>query len=372
MPLIIDAHQDLAWNALTFGRNYTHSAQATREAERNTPTPSRNGDSLLGLPDYVRGQVAVVFGTLYAAPLRRKFGEWDTLYYKDAESAHKVYAQQLDYYERLADEHPQFKLINTRQDLESVLATWSSASPDVIQSQETLDSVQRQIGLVRLMEGADCIREPKEVEWWVERGVRIVGLAWAATRYAGGTGEPGPLTPEGRRLLIEMANVGLILDLAHASDESYLEAIEKYPGPVIASHANPRALLKNPARPERFLSDDMLRVLAQRGGVAGIVPYNRFLKADWRIEDGKHAVTLEHVLNMIDYICQLTGSPDHVGIGSDFDGGFGVGSTPQEIDTVADLQLIGAGLKERGYAANDIEKILSGNWLRVLRQGLPA
>lgn len=362
MPLIIDAHQDLAWNALTFGRDYSRSAQATREAERNTATPTRNGDSLLGLPDYLRGQVAVVFGTLYAAPLRHKFGDWDTLFYKDAESAHKVYAQQIDYYARLADEHPQFKLINSRKDLESVLNSWKPTSPEA----------DRQIGLVRLMEGADCIREPQEVEWWVERGVRIVGLAWAATRYAGGTGEPGPLTPEGRRLLSEMANQGLILDLSHASDESYLEAVEKYEGTVIASHANPRALLKNPARPERFLSDDMVRALAQRGGVAGIVPYNRFLKADWRMEDGKQAVTLDQVLAMIDHICQLTGSADHVGIGSDFDGGFGVSGTPQEIDTVADLQMLNGRLQERGYTAGDIEKILSGNWLRILQQGLPA
>jgi membrane dipeptidase len=116
----------------------------------------------------------------------------------------------------------------------------------------------------------------------------------------------------------------------------------------------------------------MIRVLAEKGGVAGIVPYNRFLKADWKDEDGKDAVTLNHVIAMIDHICQLTGSAEHVGIGSDFDGGFGLKQTPAEIDTVADLQKIGDQLKERSYSDADIEKILSGNWLRVLRQGLPA
>ena len=358
MPLIVDAHEDLAWNAITFGRDYSRSAHAIRDSERDTVAPAHNGNALLGLDDYLRGGVAIVFGILFAAPLRSKMGEWDALTYKDAAQAHRLYAQQLDYYERLADTHPQFRLINTRRDLETVLDSWKTES--------------RSIGIVRLMEGADGVREPKEAEWWMERGVRIMGLSWAATRYAGGTGEPGPLTPEGRRLLSEMANLGLILDLSHASDESFLEAIERFEGAVIASHSNPRALLNGTPRPERHLSDDMIRCLAERGGVTGIVPYNRFLKGDWRPEDGKHTVTLAHVTAMIDHVCQITGSADHVGIGSDFDGGFGVERAPAEIDTVADLGLIGSALKERGYSEADVEKIMSGNWLRILRQGLPA
>jgi membrane dipeptidase len=68
----------------------------------------------------------------------------------------------------------------------------------------------------------------------------------------------------------------------------------------------------------------------------------------------------------------LAGSAEYVGLGSDFDGGFGVESAPAEIDTVADLGLVGSALRERGYAAEDVEKIMSGNWRRILRQGLPA
>lgn len=363
MPLIVDAHQDLAWNALTFGRDYSRSAHAIRDSERDAAAPAHNGNALLGLDDYLRGRVAVVFGTLFAAPARSRMGEWDALTYKDSAQAHRLYAQQLDYYERLADTYPQFKLINTRRDLEEVLASW----PDP----EGLKDLRGLVGIVRLMEGADGVREPKEAEWWMGRGVRIVGPAWAATRYAGGTGEPGPLPREGRRLLSEMGSLGLILDLSHASDESFLEALDCYEGVVIASHSNPRALLDGAPRPERHLSDEMISRLAGRGGVAGIVPYNRFLKGGWRPEDGKHAVTLAHVTAMIDHVCQITGSADHAGLGSDFDGGFGVERVPSEIDTVADLGLIGGALKERGYADADIEKIMSGNWLRVLRQGLP-
>lgn len=361
MHLIVDAHLDLAWNALTFGRDYTRPALVTREREQHTETPARNGHTLLGLADFLVGRVAVIFGTLFAAPQRRKLGEWDRLTYADSAQAHRLYAQQLDYYHQLVDEHQAFQLIGARGDLENVLATWQQD-----------DLAKRRIGLVPLMEGADAIREPKEAEWWMERGVRIVGLAWASTRYAGGTGEPGPLTPEGRRLLNTLADLGLMLDLAHASDESFLEALDRFEGVALASHANPRALVKNPPRPERFLSDAMIRRLAERGGVIGVVPYNRMLNGEWQASQGKQAVTLEAVAAMIDHLCQVTGSAAHAGLGSDFDGGFGVASTPAEIDTIADLHQLAPRLAARGYSEPDIAAILGGNWIALLRRGLPA
>ena len=108
------------------------------------------------------------------------------------------------------------------------------------------------------------------------------------------------------------------------------------------------------------------------GGVIGVVPFNRFLSARWQPADGKEAVTLAAVLDMIDHICQVTGSAAHVGLGSDFDGGFGVENTPAEIDTVADLQKLDGLLKARGYADRDVAAILGQNWIEVLRRGLPA
>lgn len=364
MPhLIVDAHQDLAWNALTFARDYTRPARVTREREQAqaSPAPTHNGETLLGLADCLAGRVAVIFGTLFASPRRRQSGDWETQLYDDAAGAHRLYARQLDYYHRLADEHAVFRLIDRRADLEAVLATWEGEDP-----------ARRRIGLVPLMEGADAIREPKEAEWWQARGLRIVGLAWAGTHYAGGTGEPGPLTDAGRRLLGVLAELGLILDLSHASDESFLEALDRFPGVAIASHANPRALVRNPRRPERFLSDDMIRRLAEHGGVMGVMPANRFLNAQWEARDGKQAVTLEAVVAAVDHICQVTGSAAHVGLGSDFDGGFGVAATPAEIDTIADLQKLAPRLAERGYATADVAAILGGNWITVLRRGLPA
>jgi membrane dipeptidase len=361
MHLIVDAHQDLAWNALTFGRDYARPVMVTRELEKDAEAPKRNGSATIGLAELLLGHVGVIFGTLFASPKRLKTGAWDSLAYADASEAHRLYAQQLDYYERLADDHPVFQLVNTRGDLESILATWQKD-----------DFTKRRIGLVRLMEGADGIREPKEAEWWMERGVRLIGPAWAGTRYSGGTGEPGPLTPEGRQLLKVMADLGLILDLAHMPDESYFEALDHFPGVVVCTHSNPRARVKNAQRPERFLSDEMIRRLAERGGVIGVIPFNRFLRGDWDHAEGKHAVKLEMLIAVIDHICQVTGSVAHVGLGSDFDGGFGVEGLPSELDHVGDLQKIGAALAERGYAEKDVAAILGGNWVEILRRGLPA
>ena len=361
MHLIVDAHEDLAWNALSFGRDYTRSALETRQAEQNSAAPQRNGNTLLGLPEYLEGRVAVIFSTLFVAPARSANVTWETQNYSNAEEAHRAANRQLDYYHRLADDNEQFKLVGGRGDLERVLGSWAGDDP-----------ATRLVGLVPLMEGADPIREPQEAEWWMERGIRIVGLAWAATRYCGGTGEPGPLTPEGRRLLDVMAGLGLILDLSHASDESFLEALDRFQGTVIVSHANPRAMLKDFPRPERMLTDEMIERVAEASGVIGVVPFNRFLKSAWRPADGKAAVTLSQVLDVIDHICQVTGNAAHVGLGSDFDGGFGVEHVPAEIDTVANLQKLDAGLSARGYTDADIAAVLGLNWVEVLRRGLPA
>jgi membrane dipeptidase len=360
MNLIVDAHEDMAWNGLTLGRDYSRSALETRAAEAGGPPVQCNGNSTLGLPEYLRGQVAVIFGTLFASPAANRTAPCETKGYSDPEEAHALYAEQIDYYQRLTDEHEQFRLISTRADLEAVLATWQGT-----------DEGARRIGIVPLMEGADGIREPAEAAWWQERGVRLVGLAWSGTRYAGGTGAPGPLTPEGRRLVSVLSDLGLILDLAHSSDESYLEALDRFEGTVVCSHANARALMKGFSRPERLLSDDMIRRLAEAGGVIGVVPYNRFLRADVDASAGREAVTLSDVVAHIDYICQLTGSAAHAGIGSDFDGGFGVERIPLELDTIADLQMLDGALTARGYSAPDVQAILGGNWLGVLRRGLP-
>jgi membrane dipeptidase len=359
-PILIDAHQDLAWNMLTFGRDYTLSAAETRRREQGTLAPHVNDDTLLGWPDYQHGKVAVIFSTLFAAPVRRKLGEWDLQCYATDEEAHIRYCMQVDAYDRLFDEHPaMFQKIETRTDLQSVLTHW-----------QRTDTEEHPVGLVRLMEGAEGVRESAEVEDWYQRGVRIIGLAWAGTRFCGGTREPGPLTKEGFELLGHMAEFHLTLDLSHMDEKAALQALDNYPDAVIASHANAQALLKE-SSDNRHLTDRVIQGLLDRGGVIGIVPANSFLRPDWNEVGGRSSVSLDTFVAQMDYICQMAGDSLHVGIGSDFDGGFGLQSVPAEIDTISDLRKIVPILNQKGYTEADIAAILGKNWLVHLQNSLP-
>lgn len=361
MRPIVDAHEDIAWNVLSFGRDYTRSVTETRGREAGSETSHHIGPALLGYPEWARGGVAVVFATLHVTPARRTTGTWETQTYADQDEAHRKLRAQVDVYSRMFDEHPdQFGSIRTRGDLRQILASWQADKPET-----------PQVGMLLLMEGADAIRQPEELPEWYDLGVRMVGPAWASTRYCGGTREPGPLTPDGRRLLEQMADLGMTLDLSHMSDEGVLESLDRYPGVLMASHSNVRALLSGSPIPERHLSDLAIRRIAERDGVIGAVPYDRFLKGGWKPEDGREVVPLAKLIQHIDYVCQLVGDAAHSGIGSDFDGGFGLDMLPMGLDSVADLRLIGDALAAAGYSQADVDAILGGNWLRLLGQALP-
>src|SRR5579859_309904 len=350
-PLIVDAHEDLAYGAVFGGRELTVSTAAKREAQRAGTLPERGGRPMLGLPDLLAGNVRVVFATLYANPASNTHVPPGHSY-STPEEAEAQARQQLDYYTQLAARDPRVAIIRTRADLEQVIA-----------------AQEPKVGFVILMEGADPIVRPEDASRWFADGVRIVGTSWSATRYAGGTNAPGPLTPLGRALMPEMQRAGLILDISHMAEASFFEALDLFPGPVIASHSNARAFVPT----DRQLSDDMIKALVARDGVIGTVLHNPFLLAGWR-EAGakKEAVPLSVAVAHIKHICDLAGDARHVGIGSDFDGGFGSEGAPSELDTVADLHLVGEALSAAGFSDADVEQYLSGNWLRLLRRALPA
>jgi membrane dipeptidase len=364
MPLIIDSHQDIAWNMLTYGRDYTRSAYETRRLEAVTDIPERNGDCTVGWPEYQSGQVAAVFATLFATPARKKeLG--DIVFYADYQTAHRLYRNQIDIYRKLADSHPdKFRLVSSARELDSVIEHWSRP---VSKGEGHL------VGLIYLMEGADGIRTPHELAEWYDLGLRIIGLAWAGTRYCGGTDEPGPLTDEGRKLLSAMMDYNFILDLSHMDEAAAFESLDRYEGPVIATHSNCAALMRG-SESNRHIPDGVIRGLIERDGVIGLIPLNTFLKVGWLRKKGsrREEVSLDTFIAHIDHICQMAGDANHAAIGSDFDGGFGFQSIPHELNTIADLQMVASKLIERGYSESDAENILGGNWLRFLRTHLPA
>lgn len=353
--IILDAHQDIAWNNAAFGRDFTRSVAAKRAQEGALPYNPHRGIATTGLPDSLLGRVGVVFGTIFVAPAWA--AENFPPGYKTPQEAYKLGLNQIDVYHRLAESNERVSLIRSCKELDAVLATWADG----------VDFEKHKLGIVISMEGADPIREPQAFEEWYERGVRAVGLAWSETRYSGGTGRPGPLTGLGRELLEVMQSFNVILDLSHTSEEAFLEAVERYGGPIIASHSNPRKFRNS----DRHLSDDMIRRLAERDGVMGVVLWNAFLQEGWSNTDKKNAVTMDRIVGAIDHICQITGTARHVGIGSDFDGGFGTEAIPAELDSVADLGLIGKALTAHGYSPEDVHGVLCGNFLRKLRAALP-
>jgi membrane dipeptidase len=363
MRILVDAHQDLAWNMLTFSRDYTLSAAETRQREEGSLAVRVNGDTLLGYPDYLRGGVAVVFATLFAAPIRARSGEWDKQTYVDSNHAHRLYSGQLDAYYHLIDRAPdKFRLALTTRDLDDVLSAWSH--PDN-------EKVNPPVGLVPLMEGEDAIGSLDELPEWWERGVRIIGPAWMSTKFCGGTREPGPLTMDGHALLDIMAERGFTLDLSHMDWEAAHEALDIFEGPIIASHSNALRQVKE-GDSNRFLTDDLIEEIVEHDGVIGVVPYNRFLVQTWTNSDPRSACPLEMVAAQIDYICQKAGDALHVGIGTDFDGGFGLQHVPAEIDTIADLHKLVPMLAARGYNEGDINAVFGGNWINFLKRSLPS
>lgn len=349
---------------LTYGRDYTRSAHDTRRLEAGTATMALNGDCTVGWQEYQQGQVAAVFATLFAAPARKKELA-DTIFYKDFETAHRLYRHQIDVYRKLADTHPdKFRLVASVKELNSVIEHWSKPAPE---------GEGHPVGMIYLMEGADGIRSPHELAEWYDRGLRMIGLAWAGTRYCGGTDEPGPLTEDGRRLLSAMMDYNFLLDLSHMDEAAAVESLDRYEGPVMATHSNCAALMKG-SDSNRHIPDHIIRALIERDGVIGLIPLNTFLKPGWLRKSGsrRDEVSLETYIAHIDHVCQLAGDANHAGIGSDFDGGFGWQSIPQELDTIADLQMVAGKLIERGYSESDAANILGDNWLRFLRRHLPA
>jgi membrane dipeptidase len=218
-------------------------------------------------------------------------------------------------------------------------------------------------------EGADCIPSPSQlVDWW-EDGLRAVSLVhYGVSKYAHGTGVDGPLTADGRDLLRAMDEMGAILDITHQCDTSFWESLERFKGPVFASHQNCRAIVPG----ERQFSDDQLKALIERGAVVGPALDNWMLYPGYvRQQTPNTLIHLSDYVEHIDHICQLAGNARHAAIGSDLDGGYGYEQTPEDLNTIADLQKVPAMLRARGYADQDVAAIMSGNAVRFFAEALP-
>jgi membrane dipeptidase len=346
---IVDGHLDLAENVTIFGRDLTVSAAEIRARERRTTR-----QATVSLPDLERGGIAVVCATVTAGFLAADVGpnfEPRSAIYHIPEEAEAQALTQIALYEEW-QRQGRVRLLKSVVDLDDHLALWRQ---------------DRTPGLVLLMEGADPIVHVYDLPQWWKRGLRMIGLTYGDTAYGSGVAggsrrfKQGGLTPAGVALLEAMAEIGFIWDISHLTETGVWHGLERGFPRVCASHANVRALMHT----DRHLSDDVIRAVAERNGVIGLVLYNGFLEPRWR-EDKSIAVTLDaQVRRHASAIADLVGW-EHVGIGSDLDGGFGREESPAGIDTVADLAKVGPATPAEAQDA-----VLSANWLNFLRRALP-
>jgi membrane dipeptidase len=255
------------------------------------------------------------------------------------------------------------------------------------------------------LEGGYAIDERLErVEHYFRRGVRYMTPAWThSLSWAGSSGDAEGATRGlndfGRAVVREMNRLGMLVDVSHVSDETFWDMVETSTSPVVATHSNCRRIADVP----RNLTDDMIRAIAETGGVVCAVFYPGFLEPGWRARkdaveaeiqplieeaargaDGNGSlkriaadrvrarefaarlvpVPFTLVADHIDHVVGLTGV-EHAGCGSDFDG---ITATPAGLSDVAELPNLTAELLRRGYTPDDVSKILGGNVLRVMEE----
>jgi membrane dipeptidase len=350
--LILDAHLDLAMNALEWNRDLTRPIEEIRDREgKMTDKPDR-GRGTVSFHEMRRGGVGLCVATQiarYVAPGNPLQG-WHS-----PEQAWATTQGQLAWY-RAMEERGELVQIGDHEALERHVAAWKDGIGN-----------NTPIGYVLSLEGADSIVTLRHLERAYEQGLRAVGPAhYGPGVYAQGTNSSGDLGAPGRELLREMDRLGIILDVTHLCDESFRDALDHFEGPVWASHSNCRALVAH----HRQFSDDQIRELIRRDAVIGAAFDAWMLAPGWvRGESTPEAagVTLQTVIDHIDHICQIAGDALHAGIGSDLDGAFGREQCPADVRTIADLSNVPTLLAARGYDDRDVLNIAHGNFLRFLR-----
>jgi membrane dipeptidase len=350
----IDAHLDLAMNAMEWNRDYRKSIGEIRDREKGMTDKPDRGKGVVCFDELRKGDIGLVVATQiarYVAPDNHLPG-WH--------SPEQAWAQtqgQLAWYRAMKDAG-ELSPVTDLASLEKHLKTWKDLKA----------GDKKPVGYILSLEGADSIVTVAHLERAYAYGLRAVGPGhYGPGRYAQGTNATGGIGQAGRELLKEMERLNIILDATHLCDDSFWEALEHFNGHVWASHNNCRALVDH----NRQFSDEMIRELVSRGAVIGGVMDAWMMVPDWVRGVSTPQSTgcdLEKLIDHMDHICQVAGNALHIGIGSDLDGAFGKEQSPLDIETIADLQKIPGLLAKRGYSAQDIENVMHGNWLRFLRK----
>ena len=291
---------------------------------------------LVSRSSLARAGVGLIFATLYTAPHPAPKGMRTGFEYQTAHEASLAALAEVNYYRTCG-----LQIIRTRGELATYVKGWRRG----------------RLASVLLMEGADPIETPSHLGAWVDRGLRIVGPAWGRTRYSGGTHAPGGLTVLGIQLLKAMRRKKLILDISHMADAAVADAFELWRGPIMSSHSNARAIVPG----DRQITDATIAEVARRGGVLGISFYTHHLKP-------KGFARLDDVVKHVVHLARAAGGPEHVGLGTDLDGGF-----PARYAAVKDtreLNQLPRRLRQH-FSPAQVEGIMGANWVDFLSRSLP-
>ncbi len=349
---IIDAHLDLAMNAMEWNRDLSRPVAEIREREKGMADKPDRGNNTVSLPAMREGRIGLCVATQIARYVKKgnPLPGWHS-----PEQAWAMTQAQLAWY-RAMEDAGQMAPIADLSSLEAHLKRWESPGP------------HEPIGYILSLEGADSMVTLDYVERAHATGLRAIGPAhYGPGTYAQGTDATGGIGEKGRALLHKMEELNIILDATHLCDDSFWEAMDHFYGPVWASHSNCRSLTPH----NRQFSDEQLRELISRGAVIGIPLDAWMMVPGWvrgQSTPQNTGLTLEVMLDHIGHICQLAGNARHVGIGTDLDGGFGKEQCPADIDTIAGLQKLPGLLEKRGYSETDIKNILHQNWIDFLRR----
>ncbi len=351
--LIFDAHLDLSLNALEYNRDLGMGVGAIRDLERGMTDLAGRAQGTVAFPEMRKAGIGICVATLLAGCMKpaAPIGAWQSPH-----QAHAMTQGQLAWY-RAMEEVGQLRQISDWTPLQNHLVQWNE------------DPESTPIGYLLSLEGADSLRSLDDLEPLYEQGLRALGPAhYGIGRYALGHDQAGPLSELGKSLICEMDQLGIILDVTHLCEQSFWEALHLFQGTVWASHHNCRAIADDP----RQLSDDQIKALADRGAVIGVALDVWMVAPGWKRGTSVHAEVprsnLDGLADHVDHLCQLLGTVDHVGIGTDLDGGFGTEQTPSDLDTIADLNRLVDTLKRRGYTDNNLQQITHGNFLSLLQR----
>ncbi|PPL02793.1 dipeptidase [Parapedobacter indicus] len=352
--LIIDAHLDLAMNAIEWNRDLSRPLDEIRNGELSLQDRPDRGKGTVCLPELRKGNVGIVVATQLArvSPSRYVPTAWNS-----PQQAWAMTQAQLSWYREMEALGEMVQIVDL-EGLEEQVHLWND---------DQLADEDKPIGYILSLEGADSLVDIDYLYRAHGYGLRAMGLSHFGTgRYADGTKTAGRIHPQGLELMKVMGALNLILDVTHLTDEGFDQALDLYEGPIWASHHNVRKFVPN----QRQLTDVQIKKLIGRGAVIGgmldcwamDIRFIDTVSDPWQLD-----IRLEQLVDHWDHICQLAGNSHHIGIGSDLDGIFGTEQSPWDLNSIADLRKFEAILQHRGYSEVDIDNIFHGNWLRFLR-----